>query len=128
MYRSFHAICQPSRGEGFGLVPLEALACGVPVIATACTGHAEVLATGPPGLQLVAHGNNVPMDDFPGSMAPQVTVESIREALVQAYASWESLDQRAAQNADSLRDDWTWEKKNGPAIRRMLQEAENVRQ
>ena len=40
----FDLVCQPSRAEGFGLVPLEARACGVPVAATLCTGHADHMA------------------------------------------------------------------------------------
>jgi len=39
--RSFDLVLQPSRAEGFGLVPLEAAAAGVPVVMTSVTGHRE---------------------------------------------------------------------------------------
>lgn len=38
--RSFDGVVQPSRAEGFGLVPLEAASLGIPVIMTPWTGHA----------------------------------------------------------------------------------------
>lgn len=125
LYGSVHAVCQPSRGEGFGMVPLEALACGVPVIATACTGHAEYLGTGQPGATIVHHGSIAPMDDFPGSMAPLVIAEAIESALLECYAKWRKLAAAAEQNAETIRTEWSWTNKNGPAIRRMLQEVEN---
>jgi len=124
LYGSMHAVCQPSRGEGFGMVPLEALACGVPVIATACTGHSEYLGTGQPGATIVRHGTTAPMDDFPGSMAPLVTAEAIESALIECYAKWRKLAAAAEENAETIRTEWSWTNKNGPAIRRMLQEAE----
>jgi len=123
LYGSVHAVCQPSRGEGFGLVPLEALACGVPVIATACTGHSEYLGTGQPGATIVHHGSVALMDDFPGSMAPLVIAEAIESALVECYGTWKKLAAAAEENSETIRTEWSWVNKNGPAIRRMLQEA-----
>ncbi len=124
LYGSAHAVCQPSRGEGFGMVPVEALACGVPIIATACTGHSEWLGTGQPGAVIVPHGSLASMDDFPGSMAPMVIAEAIESALLDCYANWRKLAESAERNAATIRADWSWVNKNGPAIRRMLQEAE----
>lgn len=124
LYGSMHAICQPSRGEGFGLVPLEALACGVPIIATACTGHSECLGSSPPGAVIVEHGPLASMDDFAGSMAPTVTVAAIRDALAKSYAYWGSFAENAEQNAEAIAREWSWENKNVPAVRRMIQEAE----
>src|SRR5258708_23636522 len=46
----------PSKGEGFGLVYLEAMACGKPVIGGAHCGASEVIAYGQPGC-LGAHGD-----------------------------------------------------------------------
>ena len=48
----------PSRGEGFGLVYLEAMACGKPVIGGAHGGAPEVIDDGRTGY-LVQHGDAV---------------------------------------------------------------------
>jgi glycosyltransferase involved in cell wall biosynthesis len=49
-YRLADTYVMPSRGEGFGIVYLEALACGVPVVASNVDGGREALREGKLGL------------------------------------------------------------------------------
>ncbi len=45
-YNVFDVFLLPSKGEGFGIPIVEAQSCGVPVIITNCTGHAELMGGG----------------------------------------------------------------------------------
>ncbi len=46
LYRLADCFCMPGRGEGFGIVYLEALACGVPVIGSLADASRETLLDG----------------------------------------------------------------------------------
>lgn len=48
-YQNADALLFPTRTEGFGLVALEAQACGLPVVATNCTSLPEVVKDGKTG-------------------------------------------------------------------------------
>ncbi len=48
-YRLADAYVMPSRGEGFGIVLLEAMSCGIPVLASKLDGSREALLDGKMG-------------------------------------------------------------------------------
>lgn len=54
LLNAFDVFLDTSRGEGFGLNPAQALACGVPVIATDCSALTEVV--GPGGILVPPEG------------------------------------------------------------------------
>jgi glycosyltransferase involved in cell wall biosynthesis len=118
-----HAVCQPSRGEGFGLIPLEAICCGVPIVATAVTGHSEYLHPGPPGclptpgVVIVLSGSDAPIDDLPGSIAPSLDPVAVADALEYARKHWLRLQKGALENASLWQSNWLWEQALDPFIR-----------
>jgi glycosyltransferase involved in cell wall biosynthesis len=120
LYGSMHLVCQPSRAEGFGMVPLEALACGVPVAATICTGHTEYARHGLLGMVPIPHGPGAALDDFPGATAPEVAEPDIYTSLAIAYDVWTDLADKAEGNARRLAADWSWERKNVGPLGEML--------
>ncbi|PWE32222.1 glycosyl transferase family 1 [Maritimibacter sp. 55A14] len=55
-YQALDLFVAPQRWEGFGLTPLEAMACGVPVVATRVGAFEELIAEGETG-HLIAPGD-----------------------------------------------------------------------
>jgi 3-deoxy-D-manno-octulosonic-acid transferase/glycosyltransferase involved in cell wall biosynthesis len=64
-YRALDVYVAPQRWEGFGLTPLEAMACGVPVVASDVGAFASLVAEGETGF-IVAPGSAQPIVDAVG--------------------------------------------------------------
>jgi glycosyltransferase involved in cell wall biosynthesis len=121
IYQVHHVVCQPSRGEGFGCVPLEARASGVPIVATNCTGHgAGHVDVDAPGVIVVSSGELAPIDDGPGARAPSVSPDAIADALIRAYIEWPSLMQDAQRATWEVRAMWSWKAVTQDWLRRNL--------
>lgn len=111
-----HLVAAPSRGEGFGLIPLQARACGVPTLVTRTTGHTAGHCQGP-GVTVVRNGQLAPIDDGPEALAPTVDPGDIAEALDDARKNWSHLSNMAAAGAEQVRRDWSWNKQLEPLMR-----------
>jgi len=117
--QSAHVVCQPSRGEAFGMVCLESRACGVPVVQTGCTGHSEALSGMASGVVLVPSGALAPLDEAPGGRAPSVAPADISAALLYMRDVWEDMSRDAEREADAVREAWSWDKQLAPWIEQL---------
>lgn len=119
-FNASHVVCQPSRAEGFGLIPLEAKAAGVPVVMTGCTGHADHVGEG--ATVVVESGHDVPTDDMEGAVAPSIEADNIAEALFRTAAHYEALHERAVEAADDIARRHSWENTTGRALSQLIEE------
>lgn len=114
-YRSTNVLVQPSRAEGFGLLPLEALSVGVPAVATTCTGHAEWFPTLGGGIAKVRHGKLAPCPPGPG-LAPSVAADDISDALLYAFMEYDTLRAEAVARRSNVREVWAWRRVLKPLV------------
>ena len=87
LYQGSTVFALPSAEEGFGVVIIEAMACGVPVVATRCGGPDGIIVDGKDGYL-------VPLDDAP-SMADSLAdlclnIERNKKMGLEARASTEA--------------------------------------
>ncbi len=128
LYEAADVFVLPSRGEGWGLPYLEAMAAGKPCIGSAWGASGDFLHEGV-GWMLPVHGT-VPVDTqacaenpflAPDHRWADVRVVDLVEALRQAAASPEERRVRGAKARDEVRSRWTPEA-TASAIRSALSE------
>ena len=112
LYRSCDALAFPYRGEGFGLPMLEAMACGLPVIATA-GGAADDFLDETVAYRIRSERREL-RDAQRGEAlaAPGWWLEPNEDALVAAmqhvYAHPDEARARGTAGAQRARDHWRW--------------------
>jgi glycosyltransferase involved in cell wall biosynthesis len=119
-YLSAHALVAPSRAEGFGMIPLEARACGVPVVQTMCTGHEDHLDPDLDpadwGIIPVSHGDLAPAWGKFGR-APSVDPHDVKVAMRECMERWPDLHRAAVDKARAVGSNWSWTEGTKPLIR-----------
>lgn len=110
LYADAHCYLQPSRGEGFGLQPLQALAQGCPTILTAAHGH---MAFARYGLGVSATATNTIPGSFMYGEAGQWWEPSLDELTAQmrhVYDQYELERNIAWTNAAYIGQSLTWDR------------------
>lgn len=108
LYAGAHCYLQPSRGEGFGLQPLQAIAQGLPTILTNAHGQADYAHLGIPisakevPAGYFAFGNPRDMNWW------EPDFEELCEAMWDVYSHYETHRLYAQESAEHAKD-WTWD-------------------
>jgi glycosyltransferase involved in cell wall biosynthesis len=108
LYADAHCYLGPSRGEGFGLAPLQALAVGRPTILTGAHGHASYAHLGIP-----LSSKPEPADYFiygDAGMWWEPDFDELCEKMWEVYRNYDAHALRARENAEIVARDWTWSK------------------
>jgi glycosyltransferase involved in cell wall biosynthesis len=110
LYQTAHVYLQPSRGEGFGLQPLQAIAQGLPTVLTDAHGHEAFAHLGwPVGHDLVKAGYFI-YGDHPDMKWWEPKVDDIVDHLRAIYDDYEGAKAIAARASDEARREFTWER------------------
>ena len=138
LYRSAHAFALMSRGEGFGLPFLEAGACGLPVIGTACTAMLDFLnednswAIQPDGFKSndiadACESNLARMCRFyEGQEFPVYSngaVEETMAAMREVYEDYNRAKRKGAQLRSDICENLTW----NHAVNRIIDRLEDLK-
>jgi len=107
LYASAHCYLQPSRGEGFGLQPLQAMAQGCPTILTAAHGHDSFahLGLGVPAAR--AEAAYFLYGDAGQWWEPDF--DTLVDQMRWVYDHYDEACDRAARSAVVVADTFTWE-------------------
>jgi glycosyltransferase involved in cell wall biosynthesis len=106
LYRSAHCYLQPSRGEGFGLQPLQAIVQGCPTVLTDAHGHKAFSHLGLPIGSVPAKSSYFIYGEAGEWWEPNL--DELCDQMLDVYNNYDRHVQRAKVNAELARE-FTWE-------------------
>ena len=106
LYANAHCVIAPSRGEGFGMMPLQAIAQGCPTILTDAHGHADFARLGIPIATNKAKAGFFLYGDAGTWWEP--TEDELIDVMRDVYANYELHRIRAEEAAKVAHETYTW--------------------
>lgn len=106
LYETAHVYLQPSRGEGFGLQPLQAIAQGIPTILTAAHGHDSFAHLGYGLSSTLTRAAYFLHGDAGEWWEPDF--DELCELMAYAYEHYDDACAFAARGAVTVARDFTW--------------------
>lgn len=108
LYESCHVYVQPSRGEGFGLQPLQAIAQGMPTILTNAHGHAAYAHL---GIGIGWHYDEAAYFIYGNADKWwEPDFDELCEAMYDTYHNYAPHVAKAKESARIVADEWTWDR------------------
>jgi hypothetical protein len=117
LYETSHCYLQPSRGEGFGLQPLQAIAQGLPTILTDAHGHASFAHLGIPISATLTP--TIPGSFMFGDAGDwwEPSLEELTEQMRWVYDNYTAACATAMVNARIAHREFTWDE----TVRKMVE-------
>lgn len=109
LYESAHCYVQPSRGEGWGMQPLQAMAQGIPTILTNAHGHSAFAHHGIPISATTVKAEYMSLFGESGSWW-EPDYQELKRAMWDVYTNYSKHLTRAVNQARVIRDTYTWTK------------------
>ncbi|HWB59249.1 MAG TPA: glycosyltransferase, partial [Chthoniobacteraceae bacterium] len=121
LYRSADCFVLPTRGEGWGMPMLEAMACGLPVIATNWGSHCDFMNEGNSYLldveKLIPAVAKCPY--YKGFNWAEPSREHLRALLRRVYENRAEAREKGARAAADAHGRWTWDHSAQKVIARL---------
>jgi hypothetical protein len=108
LYAGAHVYLQPSRGEGFGLQPLQAMAQGCPTILTDAHGHAAFAHLGIPLSYTMSPSTLFLFGDAGDWYEPNL--EELCEAMWWTFEHYDEATSRAHASAEVIAREFSWDR------------------
>lgn len=108
LFWSCHAYLQPSRGEGWGMMPHQAISSGMPAIISDCPGHREYAHA--PGVYLTSTHPAPSLLTFHGEPGNwwEPDVESVVEQMLWVIDNYQTAHAEAQQAHEVCRREFDW--------------------
>jgi len=104
LYATAHCMVYPTNGEGFGLIPFQAIATGMPTICTDATGCADFAKLSVPLDYEWADGDGVHLGQW-----VEPDFDDLCDKMLYVYNNWEDVKKRTLNNAYVLQEEQNWE-------------------
>lgn len=112
LYKSCNAFVLPSRGEGWGLPYMEAMACGLPTIGTRWSGQLEFMddensyLINTEGLEEIPETTDIP--EFRGHRWPKPSIEHTRVLMREVYENRDKAREKGRKARQEVLEKWSW--------------------
>jgi GT2 family glycosyltransferase len=123
LYRSVDCYVSPTRGEGFGMTVLEAMACGLPVIATNWSGYTDFFNGGngyPVDYQMIPAEARCPY--YAGFRWADPSYEHLRAQMRRVFENRREAEEKGRIASSEVLQWWTWDK----SVMRMVDRLEAI--
>lgn len=104
LYGIGHCMVYPTNGEGFGLIPFQAIATGMPTICTNATACADYAPMSIPLDYKWVDGTGVHLGQW-----AEPDFDDLCDKMLYAYESWETEKKRAMQSARIIQETQSWD-------------------
>jgi glycosyltransferase involved in cell wall biosynthesis len=103
LYNTAHCLVYPTNGEGFGLIPFQGIATGLPTIVTNATACADFANMSVPLDSRPARGEGVHLGDW---VDPDL--DDLRDKMKYVYDNFEEVKEKTLHSANIIHDTQTW--------------------
>lgn len=104
LYSAAHCMVYPTNGEGFGLIPFQAIATGMPTICTNATGCTEFASLSIPLDYKWVDGYGVHLGQW-----AEPDFDDLCDKMMYVYENWEETKKHTMRNAYILQEEQTWD-------------------